>query len=56
MKKTKMKFKGQEIEVTTHYIDGEISEVYVYWRGEEIIFAYDLDDAAEKIERFFEAT
>lgn len=53
MKTTHMKFKGQEIEVVTHYIDGEISEVYIYWRGEEIIFGYDLEDAQEKLEAFF---
>lgn len=49
MTKQMMIINGQSVELTIHMIEGEVSEVYAVYNGQEIEFAYDLDEMSEKL-------
>ena len=50
MKTKLININGHTIQLSIHYIDNEVSEVYASLDGVEIEFAYDLEDMVHKLE------
>ena len=53
MKKYITTIKGETVNITVHFIDGDVAEVYATWDGMEIAFAYDLESMSEQLDLFF---
>lgn len=57
MKTKRVQYKNNKgrftLDITLHYIDGEVSEIYVSWEGSEILSGHSISEVETKIIAFF---